>query len=118
MQAPLNRIKHGGKFSDYYEVLQGVAQGCPLSPILFIIFMNDLQETLHTVCANHGVTIKFDEHSRPYVSQAFADDTSGVSPSSTTDNMQAVVNVMYAPQLRVALGRQRSQEQHVANCKR
>ena len=64
----LNRIKHGGNFSDYYEVLQGVAQGCPLSPILFIIFMNDLQETLHTVCAKHGVTIKFDEHSRPYMS--------------------------------------------------
>ena len=91
-----NRVKHKGTFSEFYAVYQGVAQGCPLSPILFIIFMNDLQELLHTTCAEHGVTIKFDQQERPYVSQSFADDTSALAEGRTCVYMQKVVDTMYA----------------------
>ena len=38
-----------GEKSDSFNVEQGVAQGCSLSPILFSVFINDLlKEVVHT----------------------------------------------------------------------
>ena len=79
-----------GQYSTYFDLEQGVAQGCPLSPILFIIFMNDLQDILHQGCGADGIKVNPDQ--RPFVSSSFADDTFGLS--NTTAKMQKVINTM------------------------
>ena len=83
-----------GFLSDFFEIRQGVAQGCPLSPILFIIFMDDLLQSLHTTCGHLGISVAFDD--RPFVSQSFADDTSGLADGQEHQNMQAIINAMHA----------------------
>jgi Reverse transcriptase (RNA-dependent DNA polymerase) len=73
-------------------VEQGVAQGCTLSPILFIIFMNNLLHLLHTHCKSQGIEIGPDGKS--YVAHAFADDTTTLADASRQDNMQTILDLM------------------------
>ena len=87
-----SRVMMEGSYSHFFDIDQGVAQGCPLSPVLFIIFMDDLLHKLHTECAEHGLTVSFDE--RPYVGQSFADDTSTLSDGQKHENMQKVIDTM------------------------
>ena len=39
-------IKLNNTFTEYFKVDQGVKQGCPLSPTLFNIYINDLAKDL------------------------------------------------------------------------
>jgi hypothetical protein len=70
--------KHG--FSEYFNTTRGVRQGCPLSPTLFNIYINDIMKSIPR---EWGVTWKFEyklngdpiginEHSR--LGFLFADD--------------------------------------------
>ena len=38
------RVRNGNSLSDAIQVLAGVRQGCPLSPILFVLFIDDLSD--------------------------------------------------------------------------
>lgn len=67
-------LKVGGENSPYYDMLRGTRQGCPLSPILFIIFINDLLKYLPK-----GVQIPdIKEGESHCAALLFADDVAGL----------------------------------------
>ena len=65
-----------GEKSDTFKIEQGVAQGCSLSPILFLVFINDLlkevEQTGLGIQLNSGKTVG---------GMLFADDFVGISDS-------------------------------------
>ena len=75
-----------GECSEAFDVQQGVAQGCSLSPILFSVFINGLlKEVEHGVELSDGSTIG---------GMLFADDFVGVSNSE--EELQRLINVAHA----------------------
>ena len=68
------------ELSKYFDVLQGVAQGCTLSPTLFKIFINDLIAEIEA--AKQGVKVGDDMVS----GLMFADDFVGIS--GTAEGLQ------------------------------
>ena len=43
---PRRRIYTNGYYSDWFDIKSGVAQGCPLSPLLFLLVAESLKLTL------------------------------------------------------------------------
>ena len=70
-QPPKRRIKVNGDKTDLFELGSGVAQGCPLSPLLFLFIAEPLTKLMQEDKIIEGVTIGDYEHR---ISQ-FADDT-------------------------------------------
>lgn len=49
-------VRVGSKVTDYFECMSGLRQGCIVSPILFSMFLSELQAELYA-CGGHGVDI-------------------------------------------------------------
>ena len=49
-------VRVGNKITDYFDCLTGVKQGCILSPLLFSIFLSELEIQLNT-CGAHGIDL-------------------------------------------------------------
>ena len=72
--------------SDYFDIYQGVAQGCTLSPSLFLIFIDGLMKEIErTVPSLPSLELN---------GLLFADDSVGLSDSE--QGLQALLNVVYA----------------------
>ena len=63
----------GQGISKYFDILQGVAQGCTLSPNIFKVYINDMIVAVEA--AEHRVTMGEDTVS----GLVFADDFVGIS---------------------------------------
>ena len=80
--------KLDGNLGPYFHVKRGVAQGCPMSPILFNIMIDDLIETLQTTCQTEGISIS-PGHTN-IVAMAYADDIHALS--GTKAGLQKVID--------------------------
>ena len=78
-----------GEKSDSFNVDQGVAQGCSLSPILFSVFINALLKEVEQ--AELGIQLS---SGKTFGGMLFADDFVGVSDSK--ENLQKLIDVVYS----------------------
>ena len=78
-----------GEKSDLFNVEQGVAQGCSLSPILFSVFINDLLKEVEQ--AELGIQLS---SGKTIGGMLFADDFVGVSDSK--ESLQKLIDVVYS----------------------
>ena len=76
-----SRAASSGGVSEYFEVLQGVAQGCPMSPVLFNIYIDNLLCVLHEAGELHGIATAC--HKDMLGGQGYADDCNAVSGTGT-----------------------------------
>lgn len=67
-------IRVGEETTGFYDMLVGTRQGCPLSPILFILFINDLMDYLP-----QGVRIPGVQDGKRCSALMFADDIAGLA---------------------------------------
>ena len=85
-------VRIGSTTSAAIPVQRGVAQGCPLSPLLYDIFVDSLLDSVHADVSDDG--IHFDGlpgHSPTVlVGQSYADDMAGVA--STARGLQRLIN--------------------------
>ena len=80
------RVRANGCMSDRFPVTTGVRQGCPLSPLLFNVFVDCVLRDLQREYAARGIRgVSFDYQlpgqpvrSRELPHQAYADDVSGL----------------------------------------
>jgi hypothetical protein len=77
-----------GCLSLLLAVNSGVAQGCPLSPFLFAVFVDSLLASVQSECADSGLLAG----DAPFVLQAYADDKVAASPSPL--GLQRVLHAM------------------------
>ena len=77
-----------GKCSDFFPVNQGVAQGCTLSPTLFLIYINGLLNEIEK-CPELGA--KFSENKMSGL--LFADDFVGIA--ETGQALQSLIDVVH-----------------------
>ena len=78
-----------GEISNQFDISQGVAQGCSLSPILFSVFINDLLNEVEK--SGSGISISEDCKVGGLM---FADDFVGLAGDK--DDLQKLIDVVYA----------------------
>ena len=70
-KAPQRRIYVNGYYSDWFHIKSGVAQGCPVSPLLFLVVAEALRNSILMEPKLKGIKI----HDTNYLISQFADDT-------------------------------------------
>jgi Reverse transcriptase (RNA-dependent DNA polymerase) len=90
-----SRIAYGGSVSAPYPIERGVAQRCPMSPLLYAVFIDDLLHDLHSSCADNGVELQTPTgEPYPHVAQSYAGDLVGVAVSGAS--LQRIIKVVHA----------------------
>ena len=97
-----SRVRVGSALSPDFAVRRGVAQGCPLSPLLYAIFVDPV---LRDICICMQVLSHPDmlwvgpaATRRKLVGQAYADDLAGIA--ATQHGLQRVVHAVHLHSLR------------------
>ena len=91
-----SRIAFNGEFSEYFPCKTGVRQGENLSPLLFALYLNDLETFLlqHNVAGLHSITDELEYNLNIYLKLLvilYADDT--VLLSETREDLQHQLNI-------------------------
>ena len=83
-----SRVRVGAALSDPIPIERGVAQGCPLSPFLYDVFVDSLLEDIHAECHDDGIPLG----GRSLVGQSYADDMTALTTSPA--GLQRVIDVV------------------------
>ena len=81
---PKRRMYVNGYYSEWFPILSGVAQGCPLSPLLFLIVAEALKSAIDMQPGIKGITIR----DIAYKLSQFADDTTIILGTKAEINTQ------------------------------
>ena len=81
-----------GAVSEPFPVHRGVAQGCPMSPFLYALFIDSLLDDLLALGVTEGLEVGAADWHRLLTGQAYADDLSGFA--STPHGMQRVIDAV------------------------
>jgi hypothetical protein len=82
-------VRANGELTDFFDSYMGVKQGEPLSPLLFLFFVNDMQQSLHT----DDIDVFTLEEIQIYL-LLFADDT--VLFSYSKEGLQKLLEKMHS----------------------
>ena len=85
-------VRVGHTVSEAFPVQRGVAQGCPLSPLLYDVFADTLLDSVHTTVPDEGIHAGAlpGHDSATLVGQSYADDMAGIA--TTAQGLQRVID--------------------------
>ena len=89
-----SRVRVDGVLSSAFPVQRGVAQGCPLSPLLYAVFIDSVLDDLNALPPDGLVSVPAPGWERTLPGQAYADDLCGLA--ATPGGAQRVVDVVFA----------------------
>ena len=84
--------------SGRFALERGVAQGCPMSPFLYAVFIDSVLNDLYEHCSADGVPVGDSAWARTLVAQLYADDLA--SFATTAAGQQRMLNVVRAHSIR------------------
>ena len=93
-----SRVRVGAALSPAFAVQRGVAQGCPLSPLLYAIFIDPVLQDMPSLSHPDVLWVGPPTSIRKLVGQAYADDLAGIA--ATQQGLQRVVDAVHAHSLR------------------
>ena len=93
-----SRVRVGAALSPAFAVQRGVAQGCPLSPLLYAIFIDPVLQDMQSLWHPDMLWVGPPTSKRKLVGQAYADDLAGIT--ATQQGLQRVVDTVHAHSLR------------------
>ena len=93
-----SRVRVGADLSPTFAVQCGVAQGCPLSPLLYETFIDPVLQDMQSLSHPDMLWVGPPTSKQKLVSQAYADDLAGIA--ATQQGLQRVVDAVHAHSLR------------------
>ena len=93
-----SRVRVGTALSPAFVVQRGVAQGCPLSPLLYAIFLDPVLQDMQSLSHPDMLWVGPATSQRKLVGQAYTDDLAGIA--ATQQGQQRVMDAVHNHSLR------------------